>query len=145
MPRLCVYVFPRKSSSSNPATQFTSVYYVLPLIEHNTRHALDRAERKTSGASSAPAKSKASLSACGPEKLRATVIEARLMCKTLEAKLELLRSKINEEGVDVSESLENDLLKIIGGGGGEYGNYMYTTHEFLLERADKAFAGKKNG
>jgi hypothetical protein len=46
----------------------------------------------------------------------ATVIEARLKCKTLEAKLELLQSKINEEGVDVSESLENDLLKIMGGG-----------------------------
>ena len=38
----------------------------------SARHTLDRAERKKSRASSAPAKSKASLSACGPEKLRAT-------------------------------------------------------------------------
>ena len=80
----------------------------------SARRALDRAERKKSRASSTPARSKASLSACGPEKLRATVIETRLKCKTLEAKLELLQSKIGEEGVGVSESLEKDLLKIMG-------------------------------
>ena len=37
MHRVSVFVLPRKSSSSNPATQFTSVYYVLPLLEHNTK------------------------------------------------------------------------------------------------------------
>ena len=81
----------------------------------SARHTLDRAERKKSRASSARAKSKASLSACGPEKLRATVIETRLKSKELKAKLELLQSKIDKEGVDVSESLEKVLLKIMGG------------------------------
>ena len=35
--------------------------------------------------------------------------------KELEAKLELLQSKIDKEGVDVSELLEKDLLKIMRG------------------------------
>ena len=43
------------------------------------------------------------------------MIETRLKCKTLQEKLELLQHKINEEGVDVSESLEKELLKIMGG------------------------------
>ncbi len=109
----------------------------------SARHALDRAERKKSRASSAPAKSKASLSACGPEKLRATVIEARLKCKTLQAKLELLQSKINEEGVDVSESLENDLLKIMGGQNMET---TCTPHmKFFWQEQIKLLQAKKMG
>jgi hypothetical protein len=59
---------------------------------------LERAERKKSRASSTPARSKASLSACGPEILRATVIEMRLKCKTLEDQLEKLQRKIDDEG-----------------------------------------------
>jgi hypothetical protein len=74
---------------------------------------LERAERKKSRASSTPARSKAFLSACGPEKLCATVIEMRL--KTLEDQLEKLQRKIDDKGVSVSDSLEKDLLKIIAG------------------------------
>ena len=74
--------------------------------------------------------------------MQATVIETRLKCKTLEAKLKLLQSKIDEDGVDVSKSLEKDLLKIMGGGT-KYGSYP--THEILLARADKAFTGEKYG
>jgi hypothetical protein len=40
----------------------------------SARSMLERAERKESRASSTPARSNASLSVCGPEKLRATVI-----------------------------------------------------------------------
>jgi hypothetical protein len=54
----------------------------------SARSMLERAERKKSRASSTPARSKASLSVCGPEILRATVIEMRLKCKTLEDQLE---------------------------------------------------------
>ena len=60
------------------------------------RRSLDRGERRKSRASSTPARSKASLSACGPEKLRATVIETRLQCKTLEANLKDLQGKISK-------------------------------------------------
>ena len=107
----------------------------------SARHALDRAERKKSRASSTPARSKASLSACGPEKLRATVIETRLKCKTLEAKLELLQSKIDKEGVNVSESLEKDLLKIMGGQ-----NLEATPHmKFFWQEQMKLLQMKKMG
>ena len=107
----------------------------------SARHALDQAERKKSRASSAPAKSKASLSTCGPEKLQATVIESRLKCKTLERKLELLQSKINEEGVDVSESLEKDLLKIMGGQNMETTPHM----KFFWQEQMKLLQAKKMG
>ena len=43
-----------------------------------------RAARKKSKASATPAKPKASLSACGQEKLRATVMSTRLQVKDLE-------------------------------------------------------------
>ena len=107
----------------------------------SARHTLDRAERKKSRASSAPAKSKASLSACGPEKLRATVIETRLKNKELEAKLELLQSKIDKEGVDVSESLEKDLLKIMGGQNMEATQHM----KFFWQEQMKLLQAKKMG
>ena len=106
----------------------------------SARHTLDRAERKKSRASSAPAKSKASLSACGPEKLRATVIETRLKNKELEAKLELLQSKI-DKGVDVSESLEKDLLKIMGGQNMEATPHM----KFFWQEQMKLLQAKKMG
>ena len=70
-----------------------------------------RKERKDK----APARDKAPLAACGAEKLRATVIAQRLHCKDLEAKVKVLRSQIEKHSVNVSESLEKDLLAIISG------------------------------
>lgn len=77
--------------------------------------AIKRAARKKSKASSTPAKSKAPLAACSAEKLRATVKATRLQCKQLEDNLHHLQMKIEEDGVGVSQSLEKDLLTIMGG------------------------------
>ena len=76
---------------------------------------VDRAARKKSKASATPAKPKASLTACGPEKLRATVKSTRLQVKDLEDRLQELQCKIEEQGIGISESLEKDILKIMGG------------------------------
>ena len=65
--------------------------------------------------SSVPAKSKASLSACGPDKLRATVKATRLECKQLEDRAKELETRINDDGMPISEALEKDILKIMGG------------------------------
>jgi hypothetical protein len=80
-----------------------------------TNNALRRADRRKTKSSMAPAKSKAALAACGPEKLRATVKETRLKCKQLEEQVQKLQRKIEEDGVAISEALEKDLLKIMGG------------------------------
>ena len=47
-------------------------------------NAVNRAARKKSKASATPAKLKASLTACGPEKLRATVKSTRLQVEDLQ-------------------------------------------------------------
>ena len=74
-----------------------------------------RAARKKSKASATPAKSKASLQACGPDKLRATVRSTRLQVKDLEDRLQQMQTKIEQQGIGISESLEKDILKIMGG------------------------------
>jgi hypothetical protein len=70
---------------------------------------------KISKPKTSPAKSKALLSACGPEKLRATVVATRLQCKMLEEQLEELQQKIVDQGVSVDKSLEEDILQIMNG------------------------------
>ena len=77
-------------------------------------NAVNRAARRKSKALAEPAKSKASLAACGPEKLRATVQATRLECKQLQDRLKHLQTKIEKDGVGISASLETDLLKIMG-------------------------------
>ncbi len=52
---------------------------------------------------------------CGPEKLRATVKSTRLQVKDLEDRLIELQSKIQQQGIGISEGLEKDILKIMGG------------------------------
>ena len=76
---------------------------------------LKKATTRKMTVSSVPAKSKASLSACGPDKLRATVKATRLECKQLEDRVKELETRINEDGVPISEALEKDILKIMGG------------------------------
>lgn len=77
-------------------------------------NAVNRAVRRKLKASAEPAKSKASLAACGAEKLRATVQATRLKFKQLLDRLKHLQTKIEKDGVGISASLETDLLKIMG-------------------------------
>ena len=78
-------------------------------------NAVNRVVKRESKASAEPAKSKASLAACGAEKLRATVQATRLECKQLQDRLKHLQTKIEKDGVGVCASLETELLKIMGG------------------------------
>ena len=87
-------------------------------------------------AKASPAKSKAPLAACGPGKLRATVVATRLKCKQLEARLEELQERITEQGISIDKSLQDDILKIMDGQNLE----TTPTYEVLLARADKALA-----
>ncbi|CAB4044150.1 Transposable element P transposase, partial [Paramuricea clavata] len=61
--------------------------------------AITKASKQKSRSSSVPAKAKAPLSACGPEKLRATVKATRLQNKQLEDRLEILQAKIEKDGI----------------------------------------------
>ena len=62
-----------------------------------------------------PAKSKAPLAACGPEKLRATVKATRLECKMLKEQLHEMQERIQEQGICIDKSLEEDIRKIMDG------------------------------
>ena len=62
-----------------------------------------------------PAKSKASLAACGPEKLRATVKASRIECKILKEQLQEMQERIQEQGILINRSLEEDIRKIMDG------------------------------
>ena len=106
-----------------------------------TINALRKAETRKRKVSTVPAKSKASLAACGPEKLVATVKASRLQNKQLEERIKLLEDRIQKDGVGVSEGLENDILKIMGGQ-----NLQGTPHmKFFLGAADEAVANQKSG
>ena len=106
-----------------------------------TTSTLKKAETRKRKVSSVPAKSKASLAACGPEKLIATVKASRLQCKQLEDKVKLLEDRIEKDGVGVSEGLENDILKIMGGQ-----NLEATPHmKFFWEQQMKLSQVKKMG
>ena len=75
---------------------------------------LKKAATRKKKISTAPAKPKAPLSACGSEKLIATVKASRIACKQLENRVEQLEAQIKKEGVGISDSLEKDILKIMG-------------------------------
>ena len=62
-----------------------------------------------------PAKSKASLAACGPEKLRATVKASRIECKMLKEQLQEMQERIQDQGILINRSLEEDIHKIMDG------------------------------
>ena len=106
-----------------------------------TTSTLRKAEARKRKVSSVPAKSKASLAACGPEKLVTTVKASRLQNKQLEDKIKLLEGRIQKDGVGVSEGLENDILKIMGGQ-----NLEGTPHmKFFWEQQIKLLQAKKMG
>ena len=78
-----------------------------------TSKQLKKTTKKRTKAS--PAKSKASLAACGPEKLRATVKASRIECKMLKEQLQEMQERIQEQGVLINRSLEEDIRKIMDG------------------------------
>ena len=76
---------------------------------------LDKAAKRKKKTTAAPTKSKAPLSSCSSEKLVATVKASGLECKQLEGRIKELESKIKNHGVEISGTLENDILKITSG------------------------------
>ena len=78
-----------------------------------TSKQLSKVAKKRTKAS--PAKSKASLAACGPEKLRATVKASRIECKMLKEQLLEMQERIQDQGILINRSLEEDIRKIMDG------------------------------
>ena len=72
-------------------------------------------QNRKSRLSSAPGTDKASLSRCSAEKLRATVVDSCLECSVLEAKVKSMQAQIENDSIGVSETLEKDVLTIMGG------------------------------
>lgn len=68
--------------------------------------------RKDRGLDS-PAKSKTPLSNCRPKKLQSTVVSSRLQID-LEERLQEMQNKIQQHGVGFSNTLEKDILTIMG-------------------------------
>ena len=102
---------------------------------------LKKAASRKKKVSTAPAKPKAPLSACGSEKLIATVKASRLACKQLEDRVEQLEAHIKKDGVGVSDALEKDILKIMGGQ-----NLEATPHmKFFWEQQMKLLQSEKMG
>ncbi|CAB4042702.1 Transposable element P transposase [Paramuricea clavata] len=73
-------------------------------------------QNRSTRQSSAPAKDKAPLTRCSADKLRgSTVVESRVKCSLLEAKVKSLQVQIKKDSITVSETLEKDVLTIMGG------------------------------
>ncbi|CAB4032699.1 Hypothetical predicted protein [Paramuricea clavata] len=72
-------------------------------------------QNRSTRQSSAPAKDKAPLTRCSADKLRATAVESRVKCSLLEAKVKSLQVQIEKDSITVSETLEKDVLTIMGG------------------------------
>ena len=98
---------------------------------------LNQLQTKKERTSNAPARDKAPLAACGPKKLRATVIADRIRMKDLEARIEKMQLQIEKHAVNVSKTLEKDLLIIMSAQSG-----CNTSHEVLLGTANASFAKK---
>ena len=77
--------------------------------------AIEKASKRKTRASEAPAKPKASLAMCGPEKLTATLKATRLECKDLKERLHNLEKQTKRDGSSVSDATEKDILKIMAG------------------------------
>ena len=107
----------------------------------SANNTVKRTAKKKEKVSSTPAKDKAPLAACGADKLRATVKSTRLQCKQLEERLQNLQAKIEDDGIGISEPLEKDLLKIMGGK-----NLEATPHmKFFWEQQMKLLQANKMG
>ena len=106
-----------------------------------TTNSLKKAASRKKKVSTAPAKPNAPLSACVSEKLIATVKASRIACKQLEDRVEQLEAQIKKDGVGISDSLEKDILKIMG----EH-NLEATPHmRFFWQQQMKLLQSKKMG
>ena len=106
-----------------------------------TLSTIEKAAKRKKKTTSIPAKSKAPLTSCSSEKLVATVKASRLECKQLEGRIKELEAKIKDDGVGISGSLENDILKIMGGQ-----NLEATPHmKFFWEQQMKLLQSEKFG
>ena len=76
--------------------------------------AIKKASKCKTRASEAPAKPKAPLALCGPEKLRAT-LKATRKCKDLKERVHNLEKQISRDGFSVSDATEKDILKTMAG------------------------------
>ena len=96
-------------------------------------------QNRKSRQSSAPAKDKAPLSRCSAEKLRATVVESRLECSVLKAKVKSVQAQIENDSIAVSETLEKDVLTIMGGQNLETTTHMkfFWEQQVCLRQANK--------
>ena len=74
-----------------------------------------RAVKRKNRGSASPAKAKAPLNKCGPKKLLLKVVSTRLQVKDLEDRLQQLQKEIQLHGVGINETLEKDILTIMGG------------------------------
>ena len=68
--------------------------------------AIEKASERKTRASEAPAKPKAALAMCGPEKLRATLKVTQLECKDLKERLHNLEKQIKQDGFSMSDVYE---------------------------------------
>lgn len=102
---------------------------------------IKKASRRKSRSSKLPAKPKAPLAACRPEKLRATLKATRLECKELEGRLQNLERNIETNGLGISESTEKDILKIMAGKNLEENPHM----KFFWEQQMKLLQTSKMG
>ena len=102
---------------------------------------IKKASSRKSRASKLPAKPKAPLAACGPEKLRATLKATRLECRELEGRLQNLERKIEKDGLGISKSTEKDILKIVDGRNLEENPHM----KFFWEQRMKLLQTTKIG
>ena len=99
---------------------------------------LQKAAKRKKKSTTAPAKTTAPLSSCSSEKLVTTVkASPRLECKQLEGRIKELESRIKDHGVAISESLENDILKIMSS---QNLDATPPPHEILLGATNRAFA-----
>ena len=96
-------------------------------------------QNRKSRQSSAPDKDKAPLSRCSAEKLRATVVESRLECSVLKAKVKSMQAQIENDSIAVSETLEKDVLTIMGGQNLETTPHMkfFWEQQIRLRQANK--------
>ena len=74
-------------------------------------NAVNRAARKKGKASATPEKRKASLTACGPERLQVTVKSTRLQVKDLDDRLQELQCKVKEQGMGIRKALGKTFSK----------------------------------
>ena len=109
------HAVPKTIQVEEPYFEVTLAYWSVAKTCSSAFNTIKRKARKKSKASETPAKPKAALASCGANKLRATVKSTRLQVKDLQDRLKELQLKIEQQGINISDGLEKDILKIMGG------------------------------